>query len=93
MHVFILHSIKGVAVGLYFPSLITALYGKARGIWSPSEEVIQPVHAIDTRMMLTVKGWDGDTYSSGTSTARQQPHPQPQKATTMAGRLEHLENE
>ena len=55
MYASILHSIKGVAVNLYFPSLITALCGKAGVIWGPSEEAIQLVHAIDTRMMLIVK--------------------------------------
>ena len=75
MHSSILHSIKGVVVGLYFPSHVTTLCRKAGVIWSPNEKVIQPVHAIDTRMMMTVKGLDGDTYSSGTSTAG--PHPQP----------------
>ena len=43
-------------------------------------------------MMLTVKGWDGDTYSLGMSTTGPQPQPQPQRATTIAGRLECLEN-
>ena len=75
MHASILHCIEGVAVGLYFPSLIMVLCRKAGVVWSPSEEVIQPVHAIDIRMMMTVKGWDGDTYSSGTFTAS--PWPQP----------------
>ena len=28
LHASIMHSVKGVLVGLYFPSLITALYGK-----------------------------------------------------------------
>ena len=56
MHASILHSIKGVAVGLYFPSLIMTLCGKAGVIWSPSKGVIQPIHAIDTRITLTSKG-------------------------------------
>ena len=73
MHASILHCIKGVAVGLYFPSLIMVLCGKTGVVWSPSEEVIQPVHAIDPRMMMRVKGWDGDTYSSSTSTASTRP--------------------
>ena len=73
MHASILHNIKGITVGLYFPSLITTLCRKAGVIWSPSEEVIQLVHAINTRMMLIVEGWDEDTYSSGTSTAGLQP--------------------
>ena len=55
-HTSILHSVRGVYVGHYFPSLNTALCGKAGVIWGPSEEVIQHVHAIDKCMMVTVKG-------------------------------------
>ena len=76
-----------------FPLSHHRVVWESRSYLGTERVVIQPVHAIDTQMMLTVKGWDGDTYSSGTSTAEQQPQPQPQKATTMVGRLEHLENE
>ena len=40
LYAYILHSVKGVSVGICFPSLITAVCGKARVTWGLSEEVI-----------------------------------------------------
>ena len=54
--------------------------------------MIQPVHAIDKCMMVTVKGWNKGA-SSGTSTVGPRPQPQPQWPTTVIGRLGCLESE
>ena len=93
IHASILHSVRGMSVGLYFPSLSTALCGKAGFIWGLNEEVIHYVHAIDKCMMVTVKGWDRSASSSSTSTAGPPPQPQPQWPTMVIGRLECLELE
>ena len=93
LHAFILHNVKGVSVGLYFPSLITALCEKAGVSWGSSEEVVQPVHTIDTRIMLTFKGWDRGASSSSTSKIGQPPTATTSVAQYGHGRSKHLEDE
>ena len=93
LHTSILHSVRGVSAGLYFPSLINVLRGKAGVIWGPNEAVIQPVHSMDKHMMVIVKGWDISASSLGTSIAGPPLQPQPQRPTMVIGRLECLECE
>ena len=80
-------------MGLYFPSIITTLCGRAGVTWGPNEEVIQPAHAIDRCMMVIVKGWESSVSSSSTSTIPPPPQLQPQRPTTVIARLEHLADE
>ena len=84
---------RGVLVGLYFLSFIMTMCRKVGVIWRPDEEIFQPMHVIDHRMMQTINNWDaiGIHCTSSTYTSSQLPLPPQARPVNMAARLDELE--
>ena len=83
----------GVSVGLYFLSFITAMCRKIGVIWGPDEEIFQPMHVIDHRLIQTINNWDeiGIHCMSSIYTLSQLPLPPQARPVNMAAHLDELE--
>ena len=86
-------SVRTPSLGLYFPSMITAMCARAGVQWSPTEEYTAPRQAITEQLMHTYK------IPAALAPAADMPDdeelfpPPPPPAPSMEARMDHLEQQ